>query len=41
MIMSAQEFVKLRTSALPEDYVRAATDGAAPEVWADVIQGFP
>jgi hypothetical protein len=41
MITSAQEFVELRTSVRQEDYLRAATDSAAPEVWVDVIQGFP
>jgi hypothetical protein len=41
MIMSAQEFVELRTSVRQEDYLRAATDSAAPEVWVDVIQRFP
>jgi hypothetical protein len=41
MIMSAQEFVELRTSVRQEDYLRAATDSAAPEVWVDIIQGFP
>ncbi|MDP9049630.1 MAG: hypothetical protein M3O31_02760 [Acidobacteriota bacterium] len=41
MILSAQEFVELRTSERQEDYLRAATDTAPLEVWVDVIHGFP
>src|SRR5258708_1534163 len=41
MIMTAQEFVELRTSGRQEDYLRAATNSAAPGVWVDVIREFP
>ena len=41
MIVSAQEFVELRTSLRQEDYLRASTDCAALEVWVDVIREFP
>jgi len=41
MIDSAEEFVRLRTSANPQEYRRAANDEATVEVWRDVIQRFP
>jgi hypothetical protein len=41
MMDSAEEFVKLRTSARQEDYLRAANDNAPLEVWTDVIERFP
>ena len=37
MIHSAEEFIRLRTSADPAEYLRAATDGASMEVWQEVI----
>jgi hypothetical protein len=41
MIRSADEFVSLRTSELPAEYLRAAHDSAPNEVWLDVIERFP
>jgi hypothetical protein len=41
MINSAQDFVDLRTSERQEDYLRAATDSAAQEVWLQIIDEFP
>jgi hypothetical protein len=40
-ILSAQEFVRLRTSTVPEEYHRAAHDEAPLEVWLDVIANYP
>ena len=41
LIESAQEFVELRASSRPEDYLRAAHESAAPEVWTETIRMFP
>ena len=41
MIESAEEFVRLRTSENPEDYLLAAQDEAAPGVWLDLIERYP
>lgn len=40
MILSAEEFVRLRTSELQEEYSRAAQDEAPLAVWLDVISRF-
>ncbi len=41
MIESAEEFVRLRTSCRPEEYLRAAEEEAATDVWIAVIQRYP
>ncbi|MFP5459768.1 MAG: hypothetical protein ACLGG7_13615 [Bacteriovoracia bacterium] len=41
MIRSAKEFIELRTSHVPTDYQRAATDSASLEVWYEIINHFP
>ena len=41
MIVSAEEFVALRTSERPEEYLRAAHDTASNELWFEVIHRFP
>lgn len=41
MITSAEEFVRLRTSKNPEEYLRAAWDDAPLDVWHEVIQNYP
>ena len=41
MILSAEEFVNLRTSDDPEDYRRAALEEASEKVWMDVINNYP
>lgn len=41
MIESADEFVRLRTSADPAEYQRAARDDATERTWRDVIARFP
>ena len=41
MIGSAEEFVRLRTSDLPEEYLRAASEEAPLEVWHEVINNHP
>ncbi len=41
MISSAEEFVKLRASDVPEEYGRAAHDEAPIHVWLDVVARFP
>jgi hypothetical protein len=38
MIRDAEEFIRLRTSATPADYQRAATDEVPIEVWHEIIQ---
>ena len=40
-MISAEELVRLRRSESQEDYLRAATESAAAEVWQDVIGRFP
>jgi hypothetical protein len=41
MIGSAEEFIKLRTSEIPEDYHRAARDSADLSVWMDILGRYP
>jgi hypothetical protein len=41
MIKSAEEFVKLRESVKPEEYLRSAKDEAPIVVWYEVIRKFP
>lgn len=42
MISSAEEFVSLRTSDVPELYRRAASEAAtSAEVWLEVIRDYP
>jgi hypothetical protein len=41
MIESAQDFVRFRTSELPEEQHRATHEEAAESVWHAVIAGFP
>ncbi|WP_432116937.1 HEAT repeat domain-containing protein [Streptomyces sp. bgisy032] len=41
MIESAEEFIRLRFSETPEEYGRASSEPAAPEVWRDVIDRYP
>ena len=41
MIQSAEEFVKLRTSDVPEEYHRAMHETAPDEVWLEVIEKYP
>lgn len=41
MIMTAEEFVTLLESTIPEEYSRAAHETAAVGVWLDVIARFP
>lgn len=41
MILSPEEFVRLRRSESPADYRRAAEEEAPLEVWLSVIDQFP
>jgi hypothetical protein len=41
MINSAEEFVALRTSDIPEEYLRAATEPTPIDVWQEIIDRFP
>lgn len=41
MIKSAKEFIDLRTSERPEEYLRAASESAPIEVWVDVVEKHP
>src|SRR5689334_1482095 len=41
MIRDAEEFVRLRLSEAPEEYLRAATESADLSVWQGVIAKFP
>ena len=41
MIISAEEFKRLRESEIPEEYHRAANEEASTSVWLDVIEKFP
>ncbi|MDP9416788.1 MAG: hypothetical protein M3P48_02925 [Actinomycetota bacterium] len=41
MIESAEEFVRLRNSWMPEEYRRAAAEEAPLEVWAQIIERHP
>ena len=41
MIESAQEFIRLRTSELPNDYLRAAHEEASDAVWRELVADHP
>lgn len=41
MIYTAEEFVRLRESEIPEEYLRAAWDEVPLEVWIEVIENHP
>jgi hypothetical protein len=41
MIETAAEFIKLRSSDVPEEYARAAHEEAPLTVWEQVIEEFP
>lgn len=41
MITSAEEFVRLRLSENPDEYLRAAWEEAPLDVWQEVIQKYP
>jgi hypothetical protein len=41
MILSAEEFYRLRTSALQGEYERAASEDAPIEVWLEIISSMP
>ncbi|MFC9682731.1 hypothetical protein [Streptomyces sp. NPDC056948] len=41
MIESAEEFIRLRFSDAPEEYGRASSEPAAPDVWREVIERHP
>lgn len=41
MIKSAEEFIRLRTSTIPEEYGRAGREEAPYEVWIELIEKHP
>ncbi|TGD79862.1 hypothetical protein [Hymenobacter wooponensis] len=41
MIVSAEEFIKLRVSEVEAEYHRAAHDAADISIWVDVIERYP
>jgi hypothetical protein len=41
MIKSAEEFIRLRTSEIKEEYDRSAHDTADISTWTDVIEKYP
>ena len=41
MIESAQEFYRLRTSKVHDEYIRAALEEAPLDVWQDIISTMP
>lgn len=41
MLMTADDFVRLRNSTKPTEYERAANEEAADNVWFDVIRQHP
>jgi hypothetical protein len=41
MIQSADEFIRLRTSEIKEEYDRSAHDTADISTWTDVIEKYP
>jgi hypothetical protein len=41
MITSAEEFVRLRSSDLKDEYLQAAHDSADIQVWLEVIEKYP
>ena len=41
MIKSAEEFVMLRQSKIPEEYKRASHEDAPEEIWLEIIEKHP
>ena len=41
MIKSADEFLSLRQSKIPEEYERASKDSASEKVWHEIIEKYP
>lgn len=41
MIKSAEEFIRLRTSEIKEEYDRSANDNADISIWTEVIDKYP
>src|SRR5689334_2460666 len=41
MILSAEEFIRLRTSEVQAEYHRAAHEEAPAEVWWDLVRNYP
>jgi hypothetical protein len=41
MISTAEEFVQLRTSEKPAEYLRAASEPAESGVWLEIISRYP
>jgi len=41
MIKTAEEFIELRTSIIPEEYGRAGREEAPYEVWIELIEKYP
>ena len=41
MIKTAEEFVRLRESENPEEYIRSSNESADISVWIDVIEKYP
>jgi len=41
MIKSAEEFIKLRTSEIQEEYDRSANEAADISTWTEVIEKYP
>ena len=41
MILSAEEFVRLRESEDPSEYIRSGVDTAELSVWLDIIYKYP
>lgn len=41
MISTAEEFVRLRTSEKPQEYLRAASESADVGVWLEIIDRYP
>ncbi|WP_081739659.1 hypothetical protein [Methylobacterium sp. 10] len=41
MIASADEFIRLRNSEIPEEYERAASEPAPHEVWLELVANHP
>jgi hypothetical protein len=41
MIKNSAEFISLRSSEIPDEYNRAATEEAPLDVWMDIIENYP
>ena len=41
MIATPEEFIRLRSSELPEEYTRAAHEEASTRTWEEVIEKYP